>query len=135
MNQEKEIDVLIKKVIVVSSICGVIITVLLLWNSGQETYSTLYLVPNSYSNYVASDKISFIFGVECFENKNTNYHLNIFLDDTIIEQREFEMSYGKSEWKVMIDIPAETEFPTKLRLVLEANEIIYDTHFWLKGRM
>ena len=57
----QEMDKLIEKTIVLACIIGVVVAAFLIWASYQESYSSLYIYPDSYSNYVnAGDTISFV---------------------------------------------------------------------------
>jgi hypothetical protein len=69
-------DKLIERTIILACIIGVIVAASLIWASFQESYSALYIYPDSYSNYVeAGDTISFVYGVKSFETKGTKYNL------------------------------------------------------------
>lgn len=133
-SEESEMDVLIKRTMVIACVIGVAVAAYLIWATYQESYSALYLRPESYSNYVhAGDDVSFVYGVQCFENKPTKYDLKIFLGNKLVKEREFELKRGEvHEEQETIHVPEDTTFPTKVRLVLEANGRTYDVHFWLK---
>lgn len=131
---EGELDKIIGKAIILACILGLIVTLWLVMAIREESFSALYLRPESYSNYVEGNEVSFAYGVRCFENQKTRYELEIFLGDELVDKKEFEMEKGENEWTETIDIPNEIEFPVKVRLVLKANDEVYDTHFWLKGR-
>ena len=131
---EGELDKIIGKAIILACILGLIVTLGLVMAIKEESFSALYLRPESYSNYVEGNEVSFVYGVRCFENQKTRYALEIFLGDELVDKKEFEMEKGENEWAETIDIPNDIEFPIKVRLVLRANDEVSDTHFWLKGR-
>ena len=134
--KEKEMDRLIEKMIILACIIGVMVAAFLIWASFQESYSSLYIYPDSYSNYVeAGDTVSFVYGVKSFETKQTKYNLQIYLGNELKDKKEFWLNSGETrEEKEMIALPEEVTFPIKVKLVLEANERIYDVHFWLKEK-
>jgi hypothetical protein len=115
---------------------GVIVTIVLILEAGSESYSSLYLRPDSYSNYIAGQTVSFAYGVQCFENKRTDYDLKVFLNETQVAQKQFSIGGrgNSAEDKITFEVPANTVFPAKVSLVMTANAQTYSTHFWLKGR-
>ncbi|HEX59264.1 MAG TPA: hypothetical protein ENF26_03845 [Methanomicrobia archaeon] len=95
-NEESEMDVLIKRTMLIACIIGVAVAAYLIWATYQESYSALYLRPESYSNYVkAGDNVSFVYGVQCFENRPTKYKLKIFLGSVLVKEKEFELKGGR----------------------------------------
>jgi len=108
----------------------------LIWASLQESYSALYIYPDSYSNYVeAGDTVSFVYGVKSFEIKQTKYNLQIYLGNELKDKKEFWLNSGETrEETETITLPEEVRFPIKVKLVLEANGRTYDVHFWLKKK-
>lgn len=132
----QEMDRLIEKTIILACVIGVVVAAYLIWASSQESYSALYIYPDSYSNYVeAGDTISFIYGVQSFETKRTKYELQMYLRNELIDEKEFWLESGEiHEEKEMMTLPEEITFPIKVRLMLEANGQSYDVHFWLKEK-
>jgi hypothetical protein len=124
----------IKNAVIIASILGVIVTVIFII-SGKESYSALYLVPDSYSNYVDGNKVSFVYGIKCFERERTKYILEIYFGDMLADTRVFELNYGETlEQKEEILLPTDISFPVKISLVLKAKNNTEEVHFWLKGR-
>ena len=134
--KEKEMDRLIEKTIILACIIGVMVAAFLIWASYQESYSSLYIYPDSYSNYVeAGDTVSFVYGVKSFETKQTKYNLQIYLGNELKNKKEFWLNSGETrEEKETIVLPEEVTLPIKVKLVLEANGRTYDVHFWLKEK-
>jgi hypothetical protein len=130
----QEMDKLIEKTIVLACIIGVVVAAFLIWASYQESYSALYIYPDSYSNYVnAGETISFVYGVQSFETKRTKYALWIYLGDELRDTEEFWLESGEiREEPEMMTLPEEITFPIKVELMLEANDRSYAVHFWLK---
>ena len=115
---------------------GVVITALLLAATSSESYSTLYLKPNSYSNYVSGKTVSFTYGTESFENRKTDYTLKVFLGSVQVAQKDFSIN-GKgdiAEDTISFEVPPKTEFPINVLITLDTSQQAYSTHFWLKGR-
>lgn len=130
-----EMEKLMRNAIIISCFLGIFIASYLIWYHFRESYSALYLIPESYTNYVEGDTISFVYGVKSYETKRTKYNLKIYLGGRLEEEKVFWLESGeKREEEVSLRIPEQMEFPAKVRLVLEANGREYDVHFWLKGR-
>lgn len=136
MPPEQENNI-IWKATLAAIVIGVIVTLILITAMREESYSALYIKPDSYTNYIKEDKVSFTYGVQCFENKETRYDLKITLGETPITEKEFTLEGKGKELvdNISFDIPKDIEFPVKVKLLLTANNINYSTHYWLKGRM
>lgn len=132
----RAIDDIIWKAVLAAIVIGIIITLILVMAIREESYSALYLKPDSYSNYVEDNEVSFIYGVQCFENEETRYRLSVFLGENLITEKDFTL-VGRGEEledNITFDLPKDVEFPVKVSLLLIANNQNYSTHFWLKGR-
>jgi len=119
--------------VIVSIVVGLIITLYFVFGV-KETFSALYIRPDSYSNYVVNNTVSFIYGVRCFEGKNTRYIVDIFLGNISVGRNTFEMGSGQREWAVSVNVPEYVRFPVKVRVELRSPTDTYDTYFWLRGR-
>ncbi len=123
--------------IIVAVLVGIAVEAYLIYVLKQESrFSALYLVPGSYSNYIQNGTVAFTYGVECYEGRPTGYHLDIFLGDRKIGERDFTLCNPRKKLEERIEITglrSELEFPVKLRLVLTHNNRTNDVHFWIKG--
>jgi hypothetical protein len=134
--KDKPSEELISKAAVGAILISLIVAAVLVFETGKDSYSALYLKPESYSNYLKGNTVSFTYGVECFENKKTDYDLKVFLNETQVVQKAFSIGgKGKTlEDTLSFDVPPNTVFPVKVSLYLTAETQTYSTHFWLKGR-
>ncbi len=115
---------------------GLLLEGYLIYTLKQEsTFSALYLVPGSYSNYLEDGTVSFTYGVECYERRATTYRLDIYLGERKIAERKFTLCNPekKKEEKVEITGLRNLAYPVKLRLVLSTADSTNDVHFWIKG--
>jgi hypothetical protein len=120
---------------IIAIIIGIAVTIALIYYTGQESYSDLYIYPDSYSNYVEGSTVSFTYGVRSFEIAETRYELNVFLGEQLVNQKEFRLEKGgKLEETISINVPDNTEFPVKVKIVVKMNNRENSVHFWLKGR-
>jgi hypothetical protein len=133
--KDKSADEIFGKAALAAIVIGVIVTIILVLETGSGSYSALYLKPDSYSNYVQGKTASFTYGVQCFETEKTDYDLKVFLNGTQVAQKDFSLE-GKGnriEDNISFEVPSNTVFPVKVSLLLNANSQTYSTHFWLKG--
>lgn len=135
LNEKKQQDVVWKAAVAAIAL-GLAVTVFLVYAAGNESYSALYLKPDSYENYLTGNGAAFTYGVQCFENKKTDYSLKVSLGEVQVAQKEFTIG-GKGnvvEDSISFEIPPRTEFPIKVSLELTANGQVYTAHYWIKGR-
>ena len=130
-----EMDKLINISMILAIIVGIGVTAALIYYTEQESYSDLYIYPDSYSNYVESDTVSFTYGVRSFETEQTRYELKVFLGEQLVNEKEFVLEKGgKKEETLSINVPYDTQFPVKVRIEVKMNNRENSVHFWLKGR-
>jgi hypothetical protein len=134
---EGEPDGLVWKAALAAIVIGLAVTAYLVAETGSESYSALYLRPDSYSNYLNASGVSFIYGVQCFENAPADYDLKVYLGETLVTEKRFSIEgRGRTlEDTISFEVPAGLSFPAKVSLVLAANGKSYSVHYWLKGRI
>ncbi len=138
LTRKKEIhfsdQVLYEQAIIVACIVGIAVT--LLWSSAgrveEEPFSVLYLVPDSYANYVAEDAVTFRYGVDCYEDERTEYFVRVYVNGRQADRRRVTLSYGeRHEREQRISLEADTRYPANVSLSLTADERRYNVHFWV----
>ncbi len=117
---------------VISIAAGIVIASVLIISARQERFSSLYIYPESYTNYPEGNIIYFIYGVRSYERERTGYDLEIFIGGRLVDKKSFEMEPGEvREEKETIEI-SDLELPAKVKLVLSSPYNTYDVHYWLK---
>jgi hypothetical protein len=137
----KPTDASIEYAIIVALVVSIAITLVYVGATKREkeTFSVLYIKPGSYSNYVKDNTVSFVYGVECFEKYPTEYELVFYLGDRALKKETFELckeggrSIRKMEKMETLDIPSDTKYPIKLRIVLKSWDKEYENAIWLRG--
>ncbi len=132
--QEMAMEEIIKKSVLAAIFLGFLVTAYLIVEGG-EPFSALYIKPESYQNYINDSEASFIYGVFCYEGKPTDYMTEIFLDNESIGANSFMMSEGNREWQMNFPLPQNTSFPVKVTVVLKTEDTVYETHYWIKGKL
>lgn len=131
-----QFEQMIMRSVIVAIIIGAGVTVFLLWMISQESYSALYIYPDSYSNYVRpGDVVTFKYGVKSYETNEVNYTLKIYLGDKLIKVKRFRLKSGETlEENESLKLSEKIKFPVKVMLVLAVNNRTYEAHFWLKEK-
>ncbi|MBN2250818.1 MAG: hypothetical protein JW724_01920 [Candidatus Altiarchaeota archaeon] len=139
MKQKKEkgdaIDDVIWKAAIAAIIVGLLVTAYLIIETRKESYSALYLKPDSYSNYLEGTATKFTYGVSSYETKRTLYTLKVYLGETEVTGKEFTLDPGQTaEDAISLEVPENTPLPVKVKLTLTGNGEEYSTHYWIKER-
>jgi len=114
----QDIEDIMTKAVAAAVIIGLLVTAYFIFEV-KETYSALYIKPDSYSNYVTNNSIKFIYGVKCFEEEQTSYTAQMYLNNASIGVNNFNITPGETkEWQVQTDIPEYT--PTQPTTGLKA---------------
>jgi hypothetical protein len=129
--ENERIDILTYAAII-AIILGIIVSVFFIVVN-KESYSTLYIIPNSTIFDSNDNSVSFEFGIRSFESGRTDYALNIFSADVEVNNKKFSLNNGEIfEERIKIILPPETQFPDKISLRLNTGKTIEEVHFWLK---
>lgn len=136
MGNDEELERIMMRSAIIAIIIGVVVAAYLIWVMAQESYSALYIYPESYSNYVnPGDVVKFRYGVKSYETRETSYTLKIYLGSKLIKVKRFKLKPGEVwEENESVKLPENIKFPTKVMLVLYANNRTYEVHFWLKEK-
>ncbi len=118
-------------------VVGVIVAAYFIWLSSQETYSAVYIYPESYTNYVnPGNIISFRYGIACYEAKETRYEIRIYLGDELVRTKEITLKKGEVwEDNESIILPENITLPTKVRIVVRTDNTVYEVYFWIKEKL
>jgi len=99
----------------------------------KESYSALYIIPNSTIFDATDNSVFFGYGVRSFETGRTDYELNMYSADVQVNTKKFLLNHGEIlEERVKIILPPDTRFPDKISLQLNTGKAIEEVHFWLK---
>ncbi|WP_202320054.1 hypothetical protein [Archaeoglobus neptunius] len=131
-------DGIIQKSAMVAMIVGVAIAAFLIWSSLQESYSAVYIYPDSYTNYInVSDlpkEITFRYGIVSHETRDEVYKISIFLNGKLIKSKQVKIKRGETfEELESVTIPKNVKLPAKVSVVVEVGKDTYEAHFWIRG--
>ncbi|WOF16342.1 hypothetical protein F1737_06240 [Methanoplanus sp. FWC-SCC4] len=123
-----------EKAIIIAIIIGICIAIPFIYNALKgEDYSSLYLLPDSYTNYPEGSTTSFIYGVKSFENVETNYDLEIFIGDISVKKTNIMIKPGDTYEKKETIKTKNLVYPIKVSIFLKSPDNIYSVHYWLKN--
>jgi hypothetical protein len=129
---ENERTDIIAYAVILAIVLGIITSVFFIIVN-KESYSALYIIPNSTIFDATEKTISFEYGVRSFESGKTDYELNIFSAAVRVDNKQFSLNNGEIfEERVKIILPPETQFPAKISLQLNTGKTQEEVHFWLK---
>jgi hypothetical protein len=99
----------------------------------KESYSALYIIPNTTIFDATDNSVFFGYGVRSFETGRTDYELNIYSAAVRVNNKQFSLNNGEIlEERVKIILPPGTQFPDKISLQLNTGKALEEVHFWLK---
>lgn len=98
----------------------------------EENYAALYLIPESYTNYIESDTLALSFGIKQYGKPSSRYNLEVYLGEKLIAERDLTAQAGENE--LVLKVPKNMRYPQKVKLVLTTDYGKNQVHFWLKGR-
>jgi hypothetical protein len=99
----------------------------------KESYSALYIIPNSTIFDATDNSVFFGYGVRSFETGRTDYTLIMYSAGVQVNSKTFSLNPGQIfEERVKIILPQDTQFPDKISLKLNTGKVMEEVHFWLK---
>lgn len=121
-----------KSVVIAIVIAAIIFVYLLFIVSTEENYTSLYLCPESYTNYPEDTNVSFIYGIQSFEKESVQYTVNIYVDESQKESKMYKLDPGDVfEEEITVDIMG-VNLPSRVRVELVSPYKKYETYFWIK---
>jgi len=124
----------IKIAVLIAIIFGLLISGFFLMIE-KESYSAIYLVPNSIIHNPDDNSVLFIYGVTLSESpKKVDYILDTYVDEKLIKSKEFSLNNGETlEEREKITLPADKNFPEKISLILKTDSKSESIHFWINN--
>jgi hypothetical protein len=118
--------------VIIALILGMVTSVFFMVTD-RDSYSAIYLVPNSIIHNSNDNTVLYMYGVKSSESGNTDYILDTYLNDKLIKTRQFSLNRGQIlDEQDKITLPPDTQYPSKISLKLTTNTAKEEVHFWLK---
>ena len=131
MFENERIDIIAYAAIIAIAL-GIIVSIFFI-SVDTESYSALYIIPNSTILNSNDNSLIFGYGVRSFETGRTDYEVNMYSADVQVNNKKFSLNTDEIlEERIKIILPLETQFPDKISLKLNTGKTLEEVHFWLK---
>ena len=100
----------------------------------KESYSAIYIIPDSISHDTNDNAVLYTYGVKSSESGTMEYTLGTYLNNNLIKTKQFTLNKGEIlDERDRIVLPVDTAYPLKIRLELSTKTAKEEVHFWLEG--
>jgi len=120
-------------IVIVSIVLAVVLTIsLIIYESPKENFSTLAVLPDTYTNLPEENVSSYLMKVQSFEKGPTEYSSVVFINGIPRDHTAFVLNPGEVyEEKKILDI-SDIQFPAKVSIELHTPAKKYAAYYWLK---
>jgi hypothetical protein len=99
----------------------------------KESYTSVYLIPDSIIYDLDNHTVYYVYGVSSSENQKTDYTLDTYIGDELIKTKQFSLNNGETrEEGIKTGLPSEVQYPVKITLSLNGSKT-ESVHFWLNN--
>jgi len=124
---------IIRNAAIIAVIIGILFSAFFLFLD-RESYSGLFLYPNSTVFEKQGETVYFVYGVNCHETSRTDYDLNIYSDTNLMINKKFSLNPDEiQEERIKLELPRNTTYPTKIALKMNTGKNMEEVHFWVNG--
>ena len=103
----------IKIPIVIAIIIGICIaSAVIIFEVGTDRFSAVYINPDTYSNYPETRNISFVYGINSYEQEKTSYTIYFKVGETLVDTKQIELNPKEQyEERKVIQLPDDVVYP------------------------
>jgi uncharacterized membrane protein len=124
----------VKIAITIAIIIGIGTTVFFLMVD-RESYSAIYLIPDSITHNPGDNTVIYVYGVISSESQKTDYIVETYLQNKFIDTKQFSLNSGETiEEQITTVLPSDVQFPEKITLVLNTGSQSESVHFWIRNQ-
>ena len=99
----------------------------------KDSYSAIYIVPNSIIRNPDDNSVFYTYGVKSSETGTNDYTLDTYMDTTLIKSKQFSLKPGEIlDERDQITLQPDALYPLKISLKLTTKTATEEVHFWLK---
>jgi hypothetical protein len=100
----------------------------------DESYSALYIQPDSVFYDPTDNSVMYTYGVVSTESGPRDYTLTVFADNTQLTMKQFSLHPGEIlDERDRVILPSNNSYPVKISLQLATDNSKEEVHFWIKG--
>jgi hypothetical protein len=123
----------IKTAVIIAIIIGLLTSFFFLMIE-KESYSSLYLLPESITHDSNNNTVYYVYGITSSETQKMDYTLVTYAGDELIKTKQFSLNNGETlEEGVKTVIPVGLEYPIKITLALNGSKS-ESVHFWINNQ-
>jgi hypothetical protein len=98
----------------------------------RDSYSAIYIVPDSIVHNSEDNTVLYAYGVKSSETGTMDYTLETYQDARLIKTRQFSLNPNEMlDEQDKIFLSPDTRYPSKISLRLITNKATEEVHFWL----
>jgi hypothetical protein len=98
----------------------------------KDSYSAIYIVPDSIIRNSQDNTVLYAYGVKSSETGTMDYTLDTYQDNRLVKTRQFSLKPGEILDELdKISLSPDTQYPSKISLRLMTNKATEEVHFWL----
>lgn len=99
----------------------------------DESYSALYIIPDSILFNSDENSVMYTYGVVSTESGPRDYTLTVLANATRIKTKNFSLNPGEIlDERDRIVLPSDISYPLKISLQLETDNSQEEVHFWIR---
>jgi hypothetical protein len=99
----------------------------------KDSYSAIYIIPDSITRNVDNNTVLYAYGVKSSETGKIEYTLDTYVDTTLIKSKQFSLNPGEIlDEQDQITLNTDAKYPLKISLKLTTTTATEEVHFWLK---
>jgi hypothetical protein len=118
--------------IILAIVLGIFTTVFFIVVN-KDSYSAIYLVPDSIIRSPDNSTVFYAYGVKSSETTTMDYTLDTYAGATLIKSKQFSLKPGEIlDERDQITLQPEATYPLKIGLNLTTKTTSQEVHFWLK---
>ena len=124
----------IKTAVIIAIVLGLVTSVFFLVIE-KESYSAIYLLPDSIIHNPDDNTVLYVYGITSSETQKTDYTLDTYVGDELIKTKQFSLNTGETlEERVKVLLPANMPLPGKINLILNTGSKNDSVHFWINDQ-
>ena len=99
----------------------------------KDSYSAIYIVPDSIIRNPVDNTVIYAYGVKSSETGTMDYTLDTYMGTTLIKSKQFSLKPGEIlDEQDRITLQPDAKYPLKISLKLTTTTATQEVHFWLK---
>ena len=120
---------------VIAIIIGIFLAIgIIVFEIQAERYSSVYITPGSYSNYVGNTPVSFVYGIHSYEKTTTEYTIVIRAGSSVVDTKYVSLKPGENyEEREIVQLPKGLAFPAKISVQTISPSETNEVHYWLRN--